>query len=287
MTGPAPRASVSARDTAAPTAAAPLAAASPPRSPRLLLRLAALLLLAALAPLAGSGCAYAKARGRDFSQVFRFEIGPALNFGFDTRLLGLLDLGLGGGFHWDAGWEYGEGYVGKQETIVAPGVCLRGMGPTYIWSHECPSILPPVFAQERFTQQTYTHMGSLVHEFDLEVCAMAAILHFRFGFSPGQLFDAFAGVFGFDPAGDDQGAKPEPAPDIPPQPERLRPPPAGPARPVGETPPDGQEYRRPSQPERVTPRRPPPASSGRPTPPASSGDEDGEAVEPKAPPRQK
>lgn len=271
------------------------------------LRLLAVLFLALVAPLSGGGCAYMSARGKDFSQVFRVEIGPALAFGFDTRLFGLMDLGLGGGFHWDAGWEYGEGYLGKQETIVAPGVCLRGMGPTAVWSHECPSVLPPLLAQEQYTLAEFTHLGTFRHEFDFEVGIMAVLLHFRFGLSPAEFGDAFAGIFGFDPSGDDGGGgKPAPAPDIPVRPERFDPPPEGRARPVGETPPPGTEYRkipadttqpapRPAPPPETrsepapkpAPRPAPPRTAPKPAPPPPqpADDDEGEIIEPKAPPR--
>jgi hypothetical protein len=179
-------------------------------------------------PLAlASGCGYAQARARDFSQILRVEAGVAFAFDVDTRLGGLLDFGLGGGYSWDVGLLYGEPYAGKQLRVVAPGVCRRALGPTRIWSHTCPSVLPPLTANETYELPDYTHLGTRLHEFDIEVEVSAIFVHVRFGLSPGELADALLGIFTIDIAGDDRGQKPPPYVPAPPLPPPSPHPPTG------------------------------------------------------------
>ncbi len=211
-------------------------------------------LAAALAAALGSGCAYAEARARDASQILRLQGGVALGFGVDTRLGGLLDLGFGAGYHWDGALLYGAPYAGKSLTIVAPGFCRRALGPTTVWSHTCPSALPPLLADEKIELADYTHLGSRLHEFDIEAAALAGVLHVRIGFSPGEFLDFLLGIATVDLAGDDGGQKPPP----------YKPPGAEPPRPAPAPAPA------PAPPPRRPPSREPPP---------------GEIVEPRAPPR--
>jgi hypothetical protein len=195
-------------------------------------RRVALLAVAVVGALS-AGCAYAKDRARDFSQIVRIEAGVAIGFDVDTRLGGLLDFGMGAGYSWDAALLYGEPFAGKESRILAPGFCQRAIGPTHVWSHTCHDLLPPVFARETYVVPELTHLGTPLHEFDVEAEVTALVVHVRVGVSPGELADAFLGIFGVDIAGDDGGKKPppfvEPKPAPPPAPAKA--PPA--ARPPG------------------------------------------------------
>lgn len=242
---------------------------------RLVLVLMLVLVLVLVASV--TGCGYLEARGRDLSQIVRLEVGPALAFSVDTRLGGLLDFGVGGGYSWDAALLYGAPYAGKQLRIVAPGFCRRALGPTEEWSHTCPSILPPAFARETYTLPDYTHLGTHLHEYDVEAGVAAGVVHVHVGVSPGEILDFVLGLATIDIAGDDRGGKP--APHVPQRPVPA--PPRGPA-----PAPRPAEPKAPPAPEPVktTPDLAPPPSEpiAQPaTPPPI------EPLEPRAPPRRR
>jgi hypothetical protein len=196
------------------------------------LRVALLALLAAAAP----GCGYMRARARDAAEIFRFDVGGALGFDVDTRLCGLLDLGIGGGYTWDAALLYGEPWAGPGAEAVFPGYCNRALGPARYFTHTCHSALPPLTGTDRPAHPEHRHLATPIHRFDLEVGAIAGIVHVRFGLSFGELADFFAGWFGTDLAGDDDppaiGEPLPPPPDEGPRKPPIRPPQRPPKVPV-------------------------------------------------------
>ncbi len=180
--------------------------------PRGLAPLAATVLAALAASAPSAGCAYMGARGRDAAQIVRLDVGGALGFSADTRLAGLFDLGLGGGYTWDAALLYGTPWAGPAAEALAPGLCKRALGPASYFTHKCHSALPPLTGTDRPAHDVHRHLARPIHWFDVEAGAIAGVVHVRFGLSLGELADFLLGWFGADIAGDDAGEPPAPPP---------------------------------------------------------------------------
>ncbi len=191
-----------------------------------------LVAVCALGALAALGCAYARDRGRDALDVFRLEVGYGIGLEVDARATDLAAVGLGGSYTKRVGLRDGSFGVGQELALGLP------VAP-FLWGAASENgtdlPLPPAHLAARVSLRDLTWPrpvgrsqaeGSLLFPFplgatsparpllrraDLEVAATAVVVSVRAGFSPGELLDLIAGLFGLDPAGDDDGAALEPA----------------------------------------------------------------------------
>lgn len=199
-----------------------------------------LLVIAVVMCGAAAGCRtsvgnYFANRGRDFGEVFALQVTGAVGAGAMVRGAGLAEAGAGFGVHdraWGAGWVYGKGNLGPLGAstsgrrggdlwAVILGVeypnIEQGMGRTSNRIQRFP--LLPVLTTNIDTKWIWdiasddplVHYTKL-HAYDVEAVVYLGVIYVRAGLSLGELFDFFAGWFGFDPAGDD---RPIPEDDAP------------------------------------------------------------------------
>jgi len=226
---------------------------------------------------ASGGCAYARARASDASQIFRVDVGAGFGICADVRLLGLLDFGTGmplflvvpmpgASFTWNAALLYGDPWVGIEEEFMFPGWCRRDYSPVRSanpfvtlsrehWSHACHSIVPAFLNWNEPKTPEIARLDRGIHRFDLEAGATAVMVRLRLGFSPGELLDFLLGWFGLDFAEDD-GPAPPPPPS--PKPSRPQPEPPKPEPPPLESlsPEQAPPEPEPAAPEHFEPRAP-------------------------------
>ena len=196
-----------------------------------------LLLCAVLALSAASGCRtaignYFANRGKDFGDVFAVQVTGAVGVGAMARAGGIAEAGGGFGVHdkqWGAGWVYGSGNLGPLGAsssgrrggdlwvgilgIEYPNI-EQGMGRTSNRIQRFP-LFPCITTN--INSKWIWEMDPdplvdyyLIHAYDVEVVAYLGLVYVRAGISLGELFDFFAGWFGYDPANDDF-----PIPDAP------------------------------------------------------------------------
>ncbi len=164
-------------------------------------------------------------RGRDFGDVFALQVTGAVGVGVMARGGGLVEGGGGFGVHdkmWGAGWVYGKGNLGplggsssgRRSGDLWVGILgveypniEQGMGRSSNRIQRFP-LFP--FITTNINSKWIWEMEDdplvdyyRIHAYDVELVAYLGVIYVRAGISLGELFDFFAGWFGYDPAGDD------------------------------------------------------------------------------------
>lgn len=154
--------------------------------------------LAALALGNAAGCAYARDRAADLADVLTLEGGVGYGLHADVKATDFLHVGVGYAHLRKAGFR------GRELTWIADrevGLPVSGILPVGAWRDGGYDRLAHLHAS----------VGDLLayedpwRRADLEVGATLAIVHVRVELSLGHLLDFVAGLFAFDPAGDDRG----------------------------------------------------------------------------------
>lgn len=198
------------------------------------LLLSAVMMLAAAAGCRTAAGNYFANRGRDLGDVFALQITGAVGVGAMVRGAGIAEAGGGFGVHdraYGVGWVYGQGHLGPW------GASTSGRRGGDLWTGilgvEYPNIETGMGRSSHRIQRfplfpvLTTNIDSKwlwemeddpmvtyykVHAYDVEVAAYLGLVYVRAGISLGELFDFFAGWFGFDPAGDDRAIPEAPSP---------------------------------------------------------------------------
>lgn len=186
----------------------PGARSGAPTRPAIPIPSAILGVLVAVALGSGPGCAparqYLADRGRDAAQVVTFEAGVGPGLAVDVKATELAHLGAGYADVHKVSLRGGELRTLRDvevglptSAVLSAGALNDGRGARAFHLH---ANLAEALADRPFRRA------------DVEVGVALGFFSIRVGFSPGELLDLIAGLFGFDPAEDDLGPpSPEPA----------------------------------------------------------------------------
>lgn len=154
--------------------------------------------LLSLLLLALAGCAYARDRAADAADIFTAEVGIGVGLHVDVKATDYLHLGLGYAHVRKVGFRGRDAFSMRDREAGLPVSAILAVGAwregNYGRLGHLHANVPDLLAYEDPWRRA-----------DLEVGATLGFLNFRVGFSPGHLVDFLAGIFGFDPAGDDRG----------------------------------------------------------------------------------
>lgn len=164
-------------------------------------------LLAAL--LLTSSCAWLSDRAADLADVFSVEVGAGLGLAVDVKATDLLHPGVGYVQARKAGLSGRRAYWLRDRELGLPF-------STLLWAGALRDLQLWRLGQLHAGAVDVWQDASVWRRFDLEVGLFAGVFGLRVGLSPGELVDLFAGLVGFDPAGDDEGPPlPEHGPEEP------------------------------------------------------------------------
>ena len=152
-----------------------------------------------------AGCAWGKARARDFGDIFRFEVQGGYGLQVHANAGELAHVGVGSSHHWSAGWVYGKGAT--QETIedhIPLSVAWSFVDPEHQHLHR----MKLGYRGEHGTHRCYSAFpGALnpgtveksdINYLDVEVGFLAGFFGIEVGFSIGEFIDFFLGIFRWD-----------------------------------------------------------------------------------------
>ena len=152
-----------------------------------------------------TGCAWGKARARDFGDIFRFEVLGGYGLQAHVNAGELAHVGIGSSHHWSAGWAYGSG--GTMEVIedhiplsVAWSFVDRENQHVHrmklgykgeLGTHRCYGVFPGALNPGSVEKSEINYL-------DVEVGFLAGFFGLEVGFSIGEFVDFFLGIFHWD-----------------------------------------------------------------------------------------
>ncbi|GIW71193.1 MAG: hypothetical protein KatS3mg102_0735 [Planctomycetota bacterium] len=151
------------------------------------------------------GCSYLSDRAADLVDVFTVEVGFGPGLHADLKATDWLHLGVGYAQLRKAGLRGRDAVWMRDREVGLPLSALLWVGA---WREGALERLGHLHADV----PDLLAYPDPWRRADLELGLSAGLVSVRLGLSPGQLLDFLAGLFGFDPAGDDRGPPLAPPP---------------------------------------------------------------------------
>ncbi|MCC6737474.1 MAG: hypothetical protein IT452_00395 [Planctomycetia bacterium] len=182
---------------------------------------------ASLLTMSAIGCCSLQEAGRDASELGHIGMGFGFGLRAHVQLGDLVHIGAGGEMALRGGYAYGTEEMWlmgvKGNLLLLHGETVIGceQNPATCWQtppcHGCPALAPVL---------TNRRIRTWVHRFDIDIEVMVGFIAFGIGFSPGELVEFIATLFGadFDPEQQENGlGVPNPIYEEPRKPEKTAP----------------------------------------------------------------